>query len=118
MKILTTIFSICLAGCLSAQQTQAKSIKKNVVLINNDEVLPISGRGAHLKATDTTAIKFRIAAIDSHIKAIDIKVSYVSGDQEQRDRAKKIGWFDQMEKNRKELSLEKLKLEDMLKSKP
>jgi hypothetical protein len=118
MKILTTIFSICFVGCLSAQQNQAKSIKKNVVLINNAAVLPISGTSTHLQSTDTSAIKSRIAAIDSHIKAIDIKVSYVSGDQEQRDRAKKIGWFDQMEKNRKELSLEKLKLEDMLKSKP
>jgi hypothetical protein len=118
MKLFTTFFAFCIFGSLNAQQNQAKSIKKNIVLINNDAVLPISGTKTQIMSTDTISIQSRIAAIDSHIQAIDIKVSYVSGDQEQRDRAKKIGWFDQMEKNRKELSLEKLKLEDMLKSKP
>lgn len=118
MKLTFTILCVCFITFCHAQQNQSKAIKKNVVLINNEAVQPISGTSTQMASTDTNAIHAKIAAIDSHIHAIDIKVAHVSSDQDQRERAQKMGWFDQMEKTRKELTLEKMELENKLKSNP
>ncbi len=118
MKLTFTILSFCFVGCYYSQQSEAKAIKKNVVLINNEAVQPISGTTPQIAFTDNNALKARIAAIDSHVHAIDIKVKYVSSDQDQRERAQKMGWFDQMEKTKKELTIEKMELENKLKSNP
>lgn len=42
----------------------------------------------------------QIATIESYINAIDIKVAAVKNNPEQHRKAKKSGWYKQMEKNR------------------
>lgn len=117
MKQTTTLLLLLFLNGLHAQQNQAKVIQKNVVLINNEPVQPISGISTTIPTKDTNAIVTKIAAIESHIKAIDLKVAYVNSDQEQRERAEKMGWFEQMSRIKSELIEEKTSLSHQLNQK-
>lgn len=117
MKQTITLLLLLFFHGIHAQQNQAKAIQKNVVLINNEPVEPISGKNSSNSSLDTSAIVSKIAAIESHIKAIDLKVAYVNGDQEQRERAEKMGWFEQMSRIKSELIEEKTSLSNQLNQK-
>ena len=65
---------------------------------------------------DKSYYEKELIRIDQHIAAIDLKVSSISSDQNEKEKAESQGWFDQMNSTREELKAEREQILLKLKS--
>lgn len=122
--------------CVFVQQGRAqnKVIARNIdtsltisnkksVLVNdtkkahNDQQYPITiskKAGEAQVLHDEHYFLTEIKRIQSHISAIDHKVSVVSNDPVEKERAEKDGWFDQMNSIKKDLLVQKQQFSNLL----
>ena len=65
---------------------------------------------------DKSYYEKELIRIDQHIAAIDLKVSSISSDQNEKEKAESQGWFDQMNSTREELKAERAQILVKIKS--
>ena len=65
---------------------------------------------------DKSYYEKELIRIDQHIAAIDLKVSSISSDQNEKEKAESQGWFDQMNSTMEELKAERAQILVKIKS--
>lgn len=65
---------------------------------------------------DKSYYEKELIRIDQHIAAIDLKVSSIRSDQNEKEKAESQGWFDQMNSTREELKAERAQILVKIKS--
>lgn len=99
----------CLAFASSYIVAQNNTIKEKQFNPRGNSVESVDS----LLITSTSIIN-RINNIDAHIKAIDTKVAYISSDQAKKEKAEKDDWFNDMQRIKEELKMERTLLESKL----
>lgn len=87
---------------IAAFQSYSQS---NSATIINTEIAPATV--TDISVIDSASILKKIAIIDDHINAINIKTQHINSNPEEKIQAENAGWFTQMEKIKGDLILQK-----------
>lgn len=96
-----------------SQNSDAEKFKREEFSKENTEQI-IDKNTSALSTDSINLIIDRINNINNHIKAIDTKVDYVNSNPVKKEKAEKEGWFNDMQKIKEELIMERTSLKSKL----
>lgn len=90
--------------------------QQSVAQVNTTKVSePTTNQTNSISPEKKKEARKRIAQIDSHLNSIEIKRKYILEHEEEKKVAEEQGWFEDMDRYKKELLEEKSRLQELLK---